>query len=233
MVPRPDETKNLGEAMLEHFPICVNELITVAEGGVLISESEHGGGANMGITLTMLRQWRKNPETTLEDLKQMPRSEAEAIYKAWFWDDMLLDQCESLLVCQALLNVSVHRGVPNAKDHLITTLRKHFAGRGGDKFSPPKETAQTSIKVEGTVPAKPEVKIAYVKPKWRELMPFVNELPNDRHLFWAFVCDVQDAYYDIANAPRREGESAEKAALRPLQLKGWLNRSQNLLRLLI
>ncbi len=50
------------------------------EGGFTDHPADRGGPTNMGITLRTLTTWRGRP-TTVEDLKDMPRTEAAAIYR--------------------------------------------------------------------------------------------------------------------------------------------------------
>lgn len=65
------------------FQACLVELAE-AEGGYVNHLSDPGGPTNMGITQATLASWRGKP-VTADDVKNLTRAEAEAIYRKNYW----------------------------------------------------------------------------------------------------------------------------------------------------
>lgn len=173
-----------------HFEIAFKYLLQ-AEGGLLISDSEHGGGANMGVSLTVLQEYFKDPSLTLENLKAMSVDTARNIYGTLYWNKMSLDLCIGELSAIVLLDQSVNRGLGGVKKALQFTLTNRYQRVVTDQDS------------------------------FLTLLSHVNMVP-DRQFFIQFISDAQDSYAQIAV------DHPEKAK----HLRGWLNRTQNLLKLL-
>lgn len=55
------------------------------EGGWSDHDRDPGGATMYGVTIGTLSKWRGRPVTKAE-VKALSRSEAEQIYKAWYWD---------------------------------------------------------------------------------------------------------------------------------------------------
>lgn len=110
---------------MSFFDEAVEKLLA-AEGGLLISDSEHGGGANMGVSLTVLQEYYKDPSLTLNDLIALTRDEAIEIYRTMYWNKILGDQILGRLSAIALLDQAVNRGLGGLRKQLVRTLVKHF-----------------------------------------------------------------------------------------------------------
>lgn len=106
---------------MSHFDAAIEEVLR-AEGGLLIDPGEGSGGANMGVSLTVLREHRKNPKLTLEDLKNLTVDEAKEIYKEKYWDKLGLDQVQGKLSAILILDQAVNRGLGGVKDLLVKSL---------------------------------------------------------------------------------------------------------------
>ncbi|VAW21849.1 hypothetical protein MNBD_ALPHA12-1605 [hydrothermal vent metagenome] len=73
---------------MTRFATCL-ELILSLEGGYVDHKSDPGGSTNMGITRKTLARWRRvSPWWKLArgEVKSLKKSEAAAIYKAFYWD---------------------------------------------------------------------------------------------------------------------------------------------------
>jgi lysozyme family protein len=110
---------------MSHFEEAVAAVLK-AEGGLLISDSEHGGGANFGVSLTVLQEHRKNKSLTLDDLKVMTVEEAKEIYRVRYWDAISGDMIKGRLMAIALLDQAVNRGSSGARNFVNTCLVKRF-----------------------------------------------------------------------------------------------------------
>jgi lysozyme family protein len=73
-----------GAPGLTRFDACV-EVIFEREGGFVNHPDDPGGATNMGITIGTLRAWRDAP-VTIDDVRNLTKSEARAIYKDRYWD---------------------------------------------------------------------------------------------------------------------------------------------------
>lgn len=71
-----------------------NQLTNQAEGGYVNRKDDKGGPTNMGITLARLSQER-GYKCTIQDLKNLTREEANAIYKKGYWDPIRADELPS------------------------------------------------------------------------------------------------------------------------------------------
>ena len=74
------------------FTPDIQRFILAHEGGYVDHPKDPGGATNMGITIKTLAAWRKQ-EVSKQDVKNLTREEAVAIYKAQYWDTM---QCSRL-----------------------------------------------------------------------------------------------------------------------------------------
>lgn len=80
------------------------------EGGWAHVSGDHGGATKFGITIGTLRRWRKAP-VSVQDVRDLTESEAEDIYKAWYWDTLDLDFVNNDAVAIALFDIGIVRGV--------------------------------------------------------------------------------------------------------------------------
>ncbi len=61
------------------------EAVIMHEGGYVDHPSDPGGATNMGITHRTLAAWRKVPSVTKQDVRNLTRAEAKAIYETNYW----------------------------------------------------------------------------------------------------------------------------------------------------
>jgi lysozyme family protein len=83
------------------------------EGGYSNIPEDHGGPTNWGITHDDLLRWRRNP-TSANDVRNLQQAEAEAIYKAWYWDTLNLDKLDEKSykgIVTAIFDIGVVRGI--------------------------------------------------------------------------------------------------------------------------
>jgi lysozyme family protein len=98
--------------MRETFPAYMPQLFK-HEGGYVDHPRDPGGATNLGITLATLREWRGRP-VTKQDVMDLTRNEAEAIYKDRYWNriggDGLFAGPDAML-----FDVAVNSGVGRAR----------------------------------------------------------------------------------------------------------------------
>jgi lysozyme family protein len=82
------------------------------EGGYTNHPADPGGPTNFGITLANLSEWRKT-HCTASDVECMAKEEAEAIYKAMYWDKVYGDILPHGLDI-AVFDCAVNQGVGRA-----------------------------------------------------------------------------------------------------------------------
>ncbi|MDR3414978.1 MAG: glycosyl hydrolase 108 family protein [Nevskia sp.] len=105
------------------FDICVANVLK-QEGGYADNPADPGGATNMGITRKTLAAWRKvNPWWTLNktEVQNLTVAEAQAIYKAWFWDEIQGDKLP-LGLANCLLDFAANSGVARAVISLQAVL---------------------------------------------------------------------------------------------------------------
>lgn len=91
--------------MRENLDLSV-EAVLGKEGGFVNHPRDNGGATNWGVTIHTLRAWRGRP-VSVEDVRNLTRSEAIAIYKANYWDAVRGDDLPSgvdLWVFDAAIN---------------------------------------------------------------------------------------------------------------------------------
>lgn len=96
----------------------IASIITV-EGGYVNDSADSGGETNWGITASVARSFGYSGS-----MRDMPRSVAEEIYSARYWDSMRLDAVEklSLAVAEELVDTGVNAGVERASVFLQRSL---------------------------------------------------------------------------------------------------------------
>lgn len=67
------------------FTPQIQSWILASEGGYVDHPSDPGGATNMGITHRTLAAWRKVPSVTKQQVRDLTRQEALAIYEAQYW----------------------------------------------------------------------------------------------------------------------------------------------------
>lgn len=90
------------------------EYVLRNEGGYSNHAADSGGATKYGITIHTLARWRKDLTVTSTDVQALTRDEAKAIYKAWYWDPLKLDQVEKLVCATVLFDAAVLFGVQTA-----------------------------------------------------------------------------------------------------------------------
>lgn len=80
------------------------------EGGFSDNRSDAGGATKAGITLKTLSRWLGRPASVAE-VKSLSLAEAKAIYKAYYWNPLGLDDIKHTGVAMALFDVGVVRGI--------------------------------------------------------------------------------------------------------------------------
>jgi len=100
--------------------------LLASEGGYVNNPRDNGGCTNMGITIGRLREWRNNPNLTCEDVRAMPREEAEQIYRIGYWNAV---QCDQLPcgVDYEVFDCAVNQGLRRAAEFLQSILTKYDA----------------------------------------------------------------------------------------------------------
>ena len=71
------------------FADCLAELLR-QEGGYVDNPADPGGATNLGITLATLSDWRGRP-VTKQEVRDLTKSEAGAIYRARYWNVVRAD----------------------------------------------------------------------------------------------------------------------------------------------
>lgn len=82
------------------------------EGGFVNHPRDPGGATNMGITIGTLAEWRGRP-VTVDDVRQLSRKEAMAIYRAKYWDRVAGDDLpagQDYVAMDGAVNSGVSRG---------------------------------------------------------------------------------------------------------------------------
>jgi len=116
---------------LTNFDQAVTQVLE-AEGGFVNNPNDAGKATNFGITLAILKEYRKK-DVTVEDVKNLKVEEAKAIYKSVFWDPMKLDQIQSLKLAKTLFNLCVNMGPSQASKFLQRALKVKDDGVIGPK----------------------------------------------------------------------------------------------------
>lgn len=80
------------------------------EGGYVNNPLDLGGATNMGITIGTLSRWRGH-EVSIEDVKNLTREEADAIYRAWYWEPSGASKATDYPTALLLMDSGVLHGV--------------------------------------------------------------------------------------------------------------------------
>jgi lysozyme family protein len=127
--------------------------------------NDRGGPTCYGITIAVYRGFK--PGATVEDLKNIPMAEVEMIYKANYWQPLVLDEIVDQVVATKIFDFGVNAGIGAA------SARAQRACRACGK---------TDIKVDG-----------WIGPVSRKA---INEIPSKDFLA-AFKEQQRDHYLDI------------------------------------
>lgn len=86
------------------------ETILKHEGGFVNNQHDRGGATNWGITQRVYEAY-KGRAVTIDEIKNMPRTDAIAIYKRNYWDTIKGDQIKFYSVALTMFDQAVNRGV--------------------------------------------------------------------------------------------------------------------------
>jgi lysozyme family protein len=96
----------------DNFTACMAEIFA-HEGGYVDHPKDPGGATNMGITIGTLRDWRGGP-VTKQEVRNLTKREAQAIYRARYWNPVRGDDLRhgvDLVALDPAVNSGVSRGV--------------------------------------------------------------------------------------------------------------------------
>lgn len=99
------------------------------EGGFSNIKEDVGGPTKFGITIAVLSHWR-HKQCEPDDVRGMELREAEAIYKAWYWEPIDLDLIENDKVAMALFDRAVKDGLTGCTQRVKRVLG-HDSGEAG------------------------------------------------------------------------------------------------------
>jgi len=105
--------------MLTNYAECERRVL-LSEGGYTNDPRDPGGPTNWGITLADARAYWK-PNATAADVRAMPRSVAQDIYKSKYWDAVDADDLPAGLD-YTVFDYGVNSGVGRAKKVLFETV---------------------------------------------------------------------------------------------------------------
>lgn len=100
-----------GEKLKTNLDAALN-FVFREEGGFADDTHDPGGATNMGITIATLSRWLGR-RATVDDVKSMTRSTADAIYQAWYAKPIDFDTLPAGVDIQ-LLDEAVNAGVGEA-----------------------------------------------------------------------------------------------------------------------
>jgi lysozyme family protein len=115
------------------FKKLVKEIF-VNEGGFNHCDpSDSGGCTNWGISHNVYSSW-KGRQTTYSEIKNMPKSDAEKIYKERYWDTIGGDRLHSNAIALVLFDQGVNRGVSASVKQAQRLLGLSATGYINDEF---------------------------------------------------------------------------------------------------
>lgn len=90
-------------------------LVLQHEGGYSNDPNDHGGPTNYGLTLDDLSRYRGH-QCSINDIRSIGMDEVKAIYKAFYWDPLSLDQVTDQKLQVALFDQGVLSGIRTAAE---------------------------------------------------------------------------------------------------------------------
>lgn len=102
------------------------------EGGFVNDPADRGKATNMGITMDTLKAYR-GKAVSVDDVKNLTKEEAIAIYKKNYWDKIKGDSINSQSLAELLFDYAVHSGVGKASKVIQTLVSVPSDGVIGPK----------------------------------------------------------------------------------------------------
>lgn len=111
-----------------NYPNVMKEIFT-HEGGYVDNPSDPGGATNMGITFSVLQEWRGKP-ITKADVKSLTKAEASLIYEANYWNKVKGDSLPAGIDL-VMMDGSVNSGIGRGPKWVQTALHVTVDGKVG------------------------------------------------------------------------------------------------------
>lgn len=102
------------------------------EGGFSDHPADRGGPTKYGITHRTLAKWRGVASVTKDDVRNMPESEARAIYRKWYIEDPGFLAVTDYALLELLVDIGVNHGQGDAVRWLQRALNVQVDGVIGD-----------------------------------------------------------------------------------------------------
>jgi lysozyme family protein len=127
------------------------EFVLKNEGAYVYRANDNGGATNFGITQETLSRWRGSA-ASVEDVKNLTVTEAEAIYLEKYWNKMLLSDVANQELATIILDAGINRG-PGAitfyLQHILDLPEDGIMGHqtvNAINAADPKELARSLVK---------------------------------------------------------------------------------------
>jgi lysozyme family protein len=104
------------------------EVVLKNEGGFVNHPADRGGATNWGITKKVYEAYKGRP-VSIEEIKNMPKSEAIEIYKRNYWDAIGGDKIKYFSTALTLFDQAVNRGVAAVARQVQSILGLNQDGR--------------------------------------------------------------------------------------------------------
>ncbi len=119
------------------------------EGGYVDNPEDNGGATNKGVTIATLAAWRKKP-VTKDDVRHLTDDEADAIYKARYYDPA---HCDSLPTPLAVMvfDAAINSGPSRAVEWLQGAVGAKVDGDFGPATASALKIAEVSPAVQKLV----------------------------------------------------------------------------------
>lgn len=121
-VPNNGDNMSTTDFFPEAFDYTINN-----EGGFVNNPHDHGGPTNWGIIQTEYSAFLGRP-ASVDDVRRMPKSDAEAIYKKKYWNSLSLGSITHKHVAMALFDRSILNGLLGVSRYVREILGEHETG---------------------------------------------------------------------------------------------------------
>lgn len=150
------------------FNVAVDKLIII-EGGFVNNPNDSGGATKYGISLRFFKE-TINPNATIDTIKNLTISEAQAIYLNFFWNKYRIGEIKDQTVAEKIFNMFVNLA-PKAAAQIVQAAIN--------------SVANNIIKVDGIMGSQTIAVLNQVVPQ--ELLAYIS-LKLIKH-----YCDIVDA----------------------------------------